>query len=143
MRSMAHEIRAGKAVLIALLAIFVVLGVAVVWVWRSPATQPDLAEGRAVTEAFLERIRAGKPQEAWESTTAEFKSAEGRESFVRYVKKNAILTKPLAFVSVQTVTAQGQPRAEYIYRSENPAGTVRLLAGNDQGSWRVDRITLE
>jgi len=143
MRSRTRRNRAGKAMLMALGAVLVVLGVAVAWMWSSSPTLPNLAEGRAVTEAFLERIRSGQPQQAWESTTAEFKSTEGRESFVRYVKKNVILSKPLTFVSVQMVTAQGQPRAEYIYRSEKPPGNVKLLAGNDRGSWRVDRITID
>ena len=135
--------RRGKTKLVVLVSIFVVLGIVVAWMWRKPATQPSVDEGRAITEKFLEQIRAGQVAEAWESTTAEFKSFEGRESFVRSVKKTPALTKTLSFVSVQTATVQGSPRAEYIFRAAEGGGRVRLLAGNDHGAWRVDRMVVE
>lgn len=134
--------RRGKT-LIVLVAVFVVLAIAVVLLWRKPATGPNIDEGRAVAEKFLDLIRVGQAQQAWESTTAEFKSAEGRESFVRSVKKQPVLSKPLSFVSVQTATVQGDPRAEYIYRAAEGGKTVRLLAGSDRGSWRIDRMIVE
>ncbi len=134
--------RRGKT-LVVLLAVFVALAIAVALMWRKAPTEPSVDEGRAVADKFLELIRSGQAQQAWESTTAEFKSAEGRESFVRSVKKQPALAKPLSFVSVQTATVQGNPRAEYIYREAAGGGTVRLLAGNDRGSWRVDRMIVE
>ena len=134
--------RVGKTLLIVLLAVFVVLAVAVFWMWRSAPTQPNLDEGRAVAQKFLDLIRQGQAQQAWESTTAEFKSAQGRETFVQYVKKHPSLAAPLSFVSVQTVTLQNSPRAEYLYRATD-GKNVRLLAGNDRGAWRVDRVVAD
>jgi hypothetical protein len=131
--------RGGKTLLVVLLVVFVVLAIVVFFTWRSAPTQPDLEEGRAVAESFLELVRKGQPQQAWESTTSEFKSAQGRESFVQYVKKHPALAAPLNFVSVQTVTLQNSPRAEYLYRSAD-GKNVRLLAGNERGTWRVDRV---
>lgn len=135
--------RGGKTQLVVLLAVFVVLAVAVVWMWRKQPTQPDFDEGRAVADKFLELIRSGQAQQAWDSTTAEFKSAEGRESFLQYVKDHPSLAKPLSFVSVQTVTVQNSPRAEYVYRAADGSSTVRLLAGAERGTWRIDRITTD
>jgi hypothetical protein len=135
--------RRGKTVLIVLLVIFVVLAGAVAWTWRRAPTQPSVEEGRAVAERFLELLRTGNPAQAWESTTAEFKSAEGRESFLRYVKKHAFLTKPVTFVSMQSVTIEDSPRAEYLYRAADGAATVRLLAGREQDTWRIDRVAVD
>ena len=135
--------RRGKTTLIVLLTVFVLLAIAVFWMWRKAPTQPDLDEGRSVAETFLTLVRSGKSQQAWESTTAEFKSAEGRESFLRYVKDHPVLTKPLTFVSVQTVSVQGSPRAEYLYRAHEVGKIVRLLAGNEAGTWRIDRIAID
>jgi len=115
--------------LISLVIAFVVLGVLVAWMWRGAATQPDLDEGRAVAEKFLELTRTGKPAQAWQSTTAEFKSAEGRESFLKYVEDNPVLGKPLSFVSVQTVMLQDSPRAEYVYRSDDDNTTTTRRSG--------------
>jgi hypothetical protein len=136
--------RSGRTLLAVLVGVFVLLAVVVFWVWRRPApTQPDVDQGRAVAQKFLDLIRNGQPQQAWESTTAEFKSAEGRESFLRYVKKHAVLTKPLAFASVQTVNVQDSPRAEYVYRPADGKGAVRLLVANELGTWHVDRIAID
>ena len=137
--------RRGKTALVTLLAVFAALAVlvAVVWFWRSSETKPDIDAGRAAADQFLEQIRTGHADDAWQSTTAEFKSAEGRESFTRYVKQHPILTKPVSFVSVQMVTVQEQPRAEYLYRGGEAGGMIHLLAGLENNTWRVDRLTIE
>lgn len=132
-----------KTLLGILMAVFVVLAIAVAWVWRNGPTQPDVDEGRGVVEKFLELVRSGQTKQAWDSTTAEFKSAQGRETFVHYVETHPLLAKPLSFVSIQTVTIQNSPRAEYVYRATEGSGTVRLLAGNDRGAWRVDRVAID
>lgn len=139
----ANRRRAGRTLLIVLIVVMVALAAVVFWVRSTPPSQPDLDEGRAMAEAFLNQVRSGQAKEAWDSTTAEFKSAEGRESFVRYVKKHPELSKPLKFVSVQTVQVQGQPRAEYWYTSDAPGSTIKLLAGRDGGTWHVDRLTID
>ena len=143
-RASASE-RGGKSMLVVLLAVFAVLAVAVVslWMWRSSDTQPDIDAGRAAADRFLEQIRGGQADQAWQATTAEFKSAEGRESFLRYVKEHQALSKPVSFVSVQTVTIQDAPRAEYLYRAGKDGGMIRLLAGLDHDTWRVDRISID
>jgi hypothetical protein len=136
--------RHGKSRLAVLLGVFLVLALVVLWVWwRRAPTQPDLEAGRVVAETFLNLIRAGQAGRAWESTTAEFKSAEGRESFVAYAKKQTLLAGPVTFVAVQTVTIGDSPRAEYVYRAADGSGTVRLLAGNERGIWRIDRIRID
>ena len=50
---------------------------------RKPPTQPSPEVGRTVAEEFLNKVRAGDPGKAWDTSTAEFKSIEGRESFIR------------------------------------------------------------
>ena len=136
--------RSGRTLVAVLVGVFVLLAVVVFWAWRRPApTQPDVDQGRAVAEKFLDLVLRGQPQQAWESTTAEFKSAEGRESFLRYVQKYPVLSKPLSFASVQTVSVENSPRAEYVYRPADNKGAVRLLVANERGTWRVDRIAID
>ena len=142
MRYRGREPRRGKALLVALVSMCLLLAVAVIWVWRQPAVGPTVEEGRQVADRFLADIKAGRASQAWDSTTSEFKSALGREKFLEAVKEHPFLTKPLTFVSVQTASVQGAPRNEYLYRSSKGPGTVRLLAGSDNGSWRVDRMTV-
>ncbi len=107
---------------------------------KSPTT-PDVEVGQAVADKFLTTIRNEKAGEAWDTATAEFKSIEGRESFIRKVKSTPILTGPLQFNSSQSVVIQNEPRTEYLFQSAN-AKLVRVLIGNERGEWKVDRLTL-
>jgi hypothetical protein len=107
---------------------------------KSP-TQPSVDEGRAVAEAFLVSVRGGKAGEAWDAATTEFKSIEGRESFIRKAKATPILKDPLKFNSSQQVLIQDEPRTEYLFQSPN-AKMVRILVGYERGDWKVDRLTL-
>ena len=138
-----RDVRSGKTLLVVLLCVLALLAVGVFWMWSGRPTQPDVDAGRAVAEQFLQQIRAGKADQAWASTTAEFKSAQGRETFAKFVKDHPLLSTPTAFVAVQTVSVQDSPRAEYTYRGTDGKGTVRLLAGDEQGMWRIDRMTVD
>lgn len=124
--------------LVALVALLLILAGVAGWLWMSPTTQPSLDAGRAVAEAFLTELRETRPDKAWDSTTAEFKSAQGREAFQRDVKPLEFLRQPLDFVSAQVVTVQEQPRTEYLFRAKT-GETVRIVIGKDGGQWKVDR----
>ena len=134
--------RSGKVLLIVLLSVLIVLAGAAVWLWMQPPAQPDVDEGRRIAEAFLADIREGRLEQAWESTTAELKSAEGREAFSRRMRKYPFLKSQLDFVSAQTVTVQDRPRTEYHFRSTG-GDSVRLIVANEAGMWKVDRLIVE
>lgn len=126
-----------------LIPLLIVLGLASAWYWLQPSTQPGLDAGRRVAEEFLELIQSGRPEAAWESTTAEFKSAIGREAFVRQAKAAKALHKPSQFITAETVQVQQEPRTEYLFREPESGETVRLVIGMDAGAWRVDRWLLQ
>lgn len=109
--------------------------------WMRPPTQPETEVGQKAVEEFLGLVRSGKAGEAWDASTAEFKSIEGRESFMRTAAKAPLLKQPLSFTSTQTVTVQEQPRTEFLFQGEK-GGTVRVLVGYEGGAWKVDRLTL-
>jgi len=123
--------------------LLIILGIGYgIRMWMQPPTQPDLEDGRAASEEFFTQIREGNPGEAWDASTAEFKSIAGRESFVRLVQKSPLLKEPLQFTSTQKVTVQEQPRTEFLYQSSRSGATVRVLVGYEGGTWKVDRLTL-
>jgi hypothetical protein len=108
---------------------------------RKPPTQPSPEVGRTVAEEFLKTVRAGNAGKAWDSSTAEFKSIEGRESFIRKSRATPVLKELLQFNSSQQVMIQDEPRLEYLFQSPK-ARMVRVLVGHEQGNWKVDRLTL-
>lgn len=132
--------RHGRSMLIVLVVILIVAVAALGWLWMRPSSQPNLAAGRKIAEAFLQELGEGRADEAWQSTTAEFKSAQGKESFARDVKSLKFLKEPLEFVSVQTVSVGTQPRTEYLFRSSG-GNTVRMILNRENGNWKVDRWT--
>jgi hypothetical protein len=104
-----------------------------------PPTQPPLDQGQAAAESFLEAVRTD-PGKAWDATSVEFKSIEGRESFISKAKSKPVLKEPLKFYSTQTATVQNSPRTELLYQSSKTGQAVRLLIGYEGGQWKVDRL---
>lgn len=139
-RYLMSQRRTGKSLLPVLVAILVIGGAAAIWIWSRPASQPSVSAGRAAAEQFLQHLQAGKPDAAWEGTTAEFKSAQGKERFVREMKTKPLSKEPFEFVSMQTVDVQNAERSEFLYRMVANE-TVRILISRDAGDWKVDRWT--
>jgi hypothetical protein len=128
--------------LLAVLAVVLLAGVLVgLQRWMKPPTKPEADVGRGVVEEFLGKVRAGQAGEAWDETTAEFKSIEGRESFIRSAAKAPVLKEELQFISMQEVHVKDEARAEYIFQSPE-SKMVRVLVGYEGGAWKVDRLTL-
>lgn len=113
-----------------------------IWWLSQPTTYPSPETGQKVADDFLSAIRSAQAESAWQSTTTEFKSAQGRESFLAFVKKHDFLSMPLEFDSAQVVDVQGQPRSELVYRVPQTKTTVRLVLGREAGTWKVDRLTV-
>jgi hypothetical protein len=133
----------GRIVVFAALAAVGIVAALVVWMFLAPGTQPSVDVGLRVAEEFLQQVREGHADQAWQSTTAEFKSALGREKFLKYVKERPYLKQPLSFVSTQTVRVQDQPRSELVYRTADSKATVRLLVGPESSQWRIDRMAVD
>lgn len=135
--------RSGKTAVITIASVVTVLLVlAGVWFWPRVPNHPTADQNRQVAEEFLTQIRQGEASRAWESTTAEFKSALGREKFLKQVKQHPFLTKPMEFVDIQPVAVQQAGRTEAVFKAIQGRASVRVLAGNEGGKFRVDRMTL-
>ncbi|MFO0919553.1 MAG: hypothetical protein U0872_14735 [Planctomycetaceae bacterium] len=120
-----------------LLGILVVLLLAAIGISVRPASRPGTDKGQAVAAEFLRQIQQAELESAWESTTAEFKSAQGQEAFQRKVRRIKFLREPLEFVSVQVVSLGTETRHEYHFGS--PDGkSVQVVLGREDGLWKVD-----
>jgi hypothetical protein len=108
---------------------------------------PDDTEARTVIERFHEQIRSGNVDAAWESTTADFKSDEGRDAFRRSVKGRPVLVQPLEFAELKQVEIHGLTRWEATLRppadSKAPAAVVKTMIAEEGGVWKVERLVVE
>src|SRR5690348_9762211 len=86
-----------KPVVGALGAVVIVAFVA--WYFLGNRQPPPAKEavGRVVADKFLAELRAQRAGSAWDLTSAEFKSDEGRESFIRWAGARPVLNEALEF----------------------------------------------
>lgn len=107
------------------------------------ATPPS--DGREITEPFLKQVREGQLDDAWTSTTAEFKSFLGKEEFRRFVTEHAVLKEPLEFTGHELVKTYGLTRNQCGYKptAANATAKIRVLLAQEQDKWKVEAIFVE
>ena len=109
----------------------------------SNASLPE-DNGRSIAEAFLADVRGGKVDEAWEGTSAEFKSLMGKESFRGYVRRQPALKAEPAFQGAKPVENGPLKLVECTFQADKPKPAVikiMLAAGPDR--WHVERLSIE
>lgn len=107
---------------------------------------PQAEIGRQVAEAFLEQVRRGQLDAAWQSTTAEFKSYQGRDAFRHQIAQHPWLRQPLEFVQYEVGELNGLLRGQCLYRSAagKAAGRqVKVAVAQEAGQWKVDSLLIE
>lgn len=127
--------------LIVCLALIALLGIVGSRFVRQPDVLPD-AEVEAVR--FLDRIREGDVDVAWEATTAEFKSFIGRERLRKTVAATPVLQQPCELVRCQPAEVGQLKVIECLFRPTEVSDViVRVLLGSEQGRWRVERLEIQ
>ena len=116
---------------------------------RQPVPQAPPDVGKEVAELFLQQIREGNADLAWQSTTADFKSDEGRESFARRVREYAALWPAVEFHKYRQGELNGLPRGQCVYQiSEKtaiplPIKQVRIAVAKEENTWKVEGLFLD
>jgi hypothetical protein len=113
----------------------------------------DSQQGQAAAESFLADIRAGKLDEAYESTTKSFKDNMSRKEFEELIKKHPAL-KEKAKPSVLDPRSPASPAPpqmfpmmnQYPYVAEEKGGKNRIefVVGveKEDGKMKVDQLTI-
>ncbi len=137
--------QAGLPLLGAVVA-FGLLGSAAWWLFASKPTLPA-DQGQAIVDEFFQQLRAGKTDQAWSATAADFKSYLGREAFRAFVAKHPELKQPLQFQS--QATDAPSPLREYIYQTtatapkNKMAKTVKVRLVQEADQWKVESIVVQ
>lgn len=111
-----------------------------------PGAAPPKEDGRKAAEPFLEQLRASQEDAAWESTTAEFKSDLGRESFRQFARQHPVLKEPLEFVGYEPDKTNGITRGACDYQTPADAkkqAKVRVLVAREGEQWKVERLIVQ
>jgi hypothetical protein len=136
--------RGGRTVLIVAgaLAVAAVAGFLILRTGSEPAPHED--EGRPIADLFLSQIRDGQLDEAWESTTADYRSDQGRDAFRTFVAARAGLKQPAEFIRFEEISVNDLTRWKYTYRLQTPlpsgSSEVGVLIANENGVWKVEQF---
>jgi hypothetical protein len=136
--------RGGRTVLIVagLLAVTAVAAFLLLRTGSEPAPRQD--EGRPIADLFLAQIREGQLDDAWESTTADYRSDQGRDAFRSFIAARPGLKQPAEFVRFEEVSVNDLKRSKYTYRLQTPlpsgSSEVGVLIANENGAWKVEQF---
>ncbi len=107
----------------------------------SPPLTPD--EARQKATRFLDDLRAGRADDAWAGTSADFKSMYGRERFRQFVRSKPVLKVPAEFQACEFKTNGDLRVAECTFRPTHGKGSITVVLNVDQGVWKVGRLDVE
>jgi hypothetical protein len=108
------------------------------WWFLLPSRQIVPADDpQTVAAAFLDQVRAGQVDQAWESSGVEFKSFMGRDQFRLLVKKHPELKGP---ATPGEVVNEGPLRS-----CSFMCGKLKLaiIVASADGRWRVEGVKVE
>ena len=97
---------------------------------------------KTISDSFLKLISAGKTEEAWNTTSAEFKSYMGKEQFQSTVKVNPFLKKELAFEKADK-DEKTKALTYCSYKESKSKKTVIVIVGPAPDALRVQGLKIE
>jgi hypothetical protein len=114
---------------------------------RRAATQAPPDEVRATAARFLEQVRGGQVEPAWDGTTAEFKSMLGLDGFRQMVRTHPDLKREAEFQGFEMITRNEIPLASCRFRVQDAkkktTTDLKVLLAREGGVWKVERLLLE
>jgi hypothetical protein len=105
--------------------------------------------GRAAAVRFLDELRAGRLEPAWQGSSAEFKSLMGLESLRDYVKAHPALKAPAEYAETRAIDRNGRSMTECVFhattklRGKPATATIRVLLAPGDDGWEVEHLAVE
>jgi hypothetical protein len=106
-------------------------------------------QARTAAVGFLDDVRAGRLEPAWQASSTEFKSLMGLENLRDYVKTHSTLKTVAKLTDLRRIQRNGQTMAECRFsgtskqrRKDVPAIIKVLVAAADEG-WKVEQVAVE
>jgi hypothetical protein len=106
-------------------------------------------QGQATAIHFLDELRAGRLEPAWQAASTEFKSLMGIENLRDYVKTHPTLRGPAEYTEYRAIERNGRPMAEHIFRATTKvrgkpvSSTIRILLADGNEGWKVEHLSVE
>ena len=108
--------------------------------FRLPSRGLSTGLGKAEADSFLEKLRKGQIDQAWQSAASDFKSYMGKDTLRTLVKKNPAL-KELA-KQVDGDSHNGDARNVYEYLSQKSSKRIAIGVALENGQPKVDSLEI-
>ena len=105
------------------------------------ATEGDSNE-KTISDSFLKLVSSGKTEDAWNSTSAEFKSYMGKAQFQSTVSANPFLKKEVTFEK-EAKDEKSKALTYCSYKESKSKKTVIVIVGPDPDALRVQGMKIE
>lgn len=105
------------------------------------STEGDSNE-KTISDSFLKLVAAGKTEEAWNGTSAEFKSYMGKAQFQSIVAANPFLKKEVTFEKAEK-DEKTKVLTYCSYKESKSKKTVIVIVGPDPDALRVQGMKIE
>ncbi|MFO0959468.1 MAG: hypothetical protein U0800_18880 [Isosphaeraceae bacterium] len=106
-------------------------------------------DGRAAADKFLEDLRAGRIEPAWQGTTTEFKSLMGLGSLKDLAKTRPALKGTPEHIDSKRIDRGGLSLVEHTYRAQGKTknkaidSTLRVIVSRGDRGWQVEKLSVE
>jgi hypothetical protein len=106
-------------------------------------------QARSAAAQFLDELKAGRLQPAWQNCSTEFKSLMGLENLRDYVKTHAALKSAAEFTEARPVERNGQTMAECRFRGTSKlrgkevTNTIKVVVASAGEGWKVEQVAVE
>jgi len=97
---------------------------------------------KTISDSFLKLVSSGKTEDAWNSTSAEFKSYMGKAQFQSTVKANPFLKKDVPFEKEEK-DEKTKVLTYCSYKESKSKKTVIVIVGPDPDALRVQGMKIE
>jgi hypothetical protein len=116
------------------------------WVYKGAAADFAIADPSAQT--FLDRVRDGQFQTAYQSTSQSFRAAQTLDEFIGFINRHATFkshtSRTLQDWRVRTYPGTGKKLAtiQVTLRAPDNATTCTLVLVEEGGQWKVEKLTV-
>jgi hypothetical protein len=114
--------------------------------WGFKTATKELESSQAAAETFLDQLKAGQIQQAYQSTSADFKAQQTFEQFSAFVTQNPNLTAHTSRTmgGFNFSTVNGVKTATLPYTLSGPTGATNCtITLTDSGAgWQVSKVTV-
>jgi len=97
---------------------------------------------KTISDSFLKLVSSGKTEEAWNSTSAEFKSYMGKAQFQSTVSANPFLKKEITFEKEEK-DEKTKALTYCSYKESKSKKTFIVIIGPDPDALRVQGMKIE